>query len=122
MNRKVILFAMLIILMMATSFAQDTTARRVKFQRGRSSALVNGTVKCGSTVTYLIGAKAGQKMKLHISGRATFKLSTPTGEPLQGGKAVSNATEELEENGDYKVEVECWKQSSASYSLEVIIQ
>ena len=122
MKRKVTVLVLSLTLMLATSLAQDSSVRRVKFQRGRSSALVKGTVRCGSTVTYVIGAKAGQKMRLHISGRAVFRLSTPGGDPLQGGKTVSSATEDLDETGDYKVAVECWKQNSASYSLEVVIQ
>jgi|ERR1051326_4726775 hypothetical protein len=122
MKRIITTLAFSLALMLTTSLAQDSSVRRVKFQRGRSSALVKGTVRCGSTITYLIGAKAGQKIRLHISGRAAFRLSAPGGDPLQGGKAVSKAAEELDETGDYKVAVGCWKQISASYSLEVIVQ
>lgn len=113
----------ILILMMSVGWAQGNTTRRVKFAPKRSSAIVKGTVKCGDTITYLIGVKAGQKMSLHLSSRTVaFRLRAPSGQELQGGKAINNVTENAEETGDYAVAVECWHRQKASYALEVVIQ
>lgn len=105
------------------AFAQSDSSHRIQFQRGHSSAVVKGNLSCDETVTYLVGAKAGQKMSLHLSGKgAAFRLSTPNGRSPQGGKAVNRSADDLEETGDYKIAVECWKVKSSSYELEVVIQ
>ena len=120
---RVMIPAVLLLVTWSYSFAQNSTARRIHFQRGRSSSTVRGAVLCGQTVTYVIAAKAGQKMSVHLVGRgAAFRLSAPSGTPLEGGKAINNTTEDLDETGDYQVVVECWKRRSSSYALEVVIQ
>lgn len=120
-TKAMMVFA-LTIFMLANAFAQDG-ARRISFQRGRSSTVVKGVVRSDDTITYLLGARSGQTMDLDISKGATFRLFTPSGEPLQGGKGVSGATEDLQESGDYRIEVE--KRSSkrsVPFSLTVAIR
>ena len=120
---KVMLPAILMLLAFNSAQAQGGATRRINFQRGHSSANVNSTVTCGQTITYLVGAKSGQKMSIHLSGKgAAFRLGTPSGGNLEGGKAVNNATEDLDESGDYRIVVECWKQRSSAFSLEVVVQ
>jgi hypothetical protein len=123
MGWKIILPTILILAAFNSAQAQGGAARRIHFQRGHSSATVNSTVTCGQTITYLVGAKSGQKMSVHLSGKgAAFRLSTPSGGNLEGGKAVNNATEDLDESGDYRIVVECWKQRSSAFSMEVVVQ
>jgi len=106
-----------------TLHAQGGGEERIRFQRGHSSAHMTGTIRCDQTETYLAGAKAGQKMSVHLSGPgAAYRLSTPSGNTLQGGKAVNQSTDELNETGDYKIVVECWKHETSTYHLEVVIQ
>ena len=112
----------LVTLMLANSFAQDG-ARRINFQRGRSSAVVKGVVHSDDTIKYLIGARAEQTMDIDISKGAAFRLFTPGGEPLQGGKGVSGATEVLEETGDYRIEVESRsRKRSVPFTITIVIR
>ncbi|MEK6283028.1 MAG: hypothetical protein AABN95_21935 [Acidobacteriota bacterium] len=112
----------LMTLMLANAFAQDS-ARRINFQRGRSSAVVKGVVRSDDTITYLIGARSAQTMDVDISKGAAFRLFTPAGEPLQGGKGVSGATEVLEETGDYRIEVESRsRKRSVPFTIKVAIR
>jgi hypothetical protein len=62
-------------------------------------------------------------MDLDISRGAAFRLYTPSGQALQGGKGVSGATEELEETGDYRVVVEHRsRRRSIPFALKVTIK
>ncbi|MFO1519058.1 MAG: hypothetical protein U1F57_05280 [bacterium] len=118
-----IMWVLFFLFLASTVQAQTDSVRRLKFQRGHSSAVVRGNLSCDQTVTYLVGAKAGQKMSVHLSGKgAAYRLGTPNGGALQGGKAVNRSTDDLDESGDYKISVECWKQAASSYELEVVIQ
>lgn len=109
-------------LMLASAFAQDG-ARRINFQRGRSSAIVKGVVHSDDTISYLIGARSEQTMDIDISKGAAFRLFTPGGEALQGGKGVSGATEVLEVTGDYRIEVENRsRKRSVPFTLKIVIR
>jgi hypothetical protein len=96
---------LLALFMFTIATAQPQSGKRIRFQRYRSSASVSGTVQ-DKPVVYLVGAKAGQHMKIEITKGAAFRLFTPVGEPLQGGKGVVVAKEDLDETGDYRIEVE----------------
>lgn len=108
--------------MLVSAFPQDG-ARRISFQRGRSSAIVRGVIYSDDTLSYLVGARSAQTMDIDISKGAAFRLFTPSGEPLQGGKGVSGATEVLEESGDYRIEVESRSsRKSVPFTLKVVIR
>jgi hypothetical protein len=121
-TRKAMVVFALIAFLLANAFAQDG-ARRISFQRGRSSAIVKGVVHSGDTITYLIGARSEQTMDIDISKGTAFRLFTPSGESLQGGKGVSGATEVLEETGDYRIEVESRSsRRSVPFTLKIVIR
>jgi hypothetical protein len=111
---------LLLIALLCNGEALQST-ERVKFQRGRSSAVVKGTVNGSSQKTYIVGAKKGQKMSLSITKGAGFRLSGPEG-PLEGGKIVSKSQQELFEGGDYEIEVSSLSSRTVTYALEIIIQ
>jgi hypothetical protein len=120
---KAVMFVALLAIIFSNALAQTGSERRISFQRGRSSAIVKGVIGSDDTITYLIGARAGQSMDLDISKGAAFRLFTPSGEALQGGKGVSGATEDLEETGDYRIEVEHRSQKkSVPFTLKVAIR
>jgi hypothetical protein len=111
----------LALLIFTVASAQPQSGKRIRFQQYRSSASVSGSVQ-DKPIVYLVGAKAGQHMKIEITKGAAFRLFTPSGEPLQGGKAVVVAKEDLDETGDYRIEVEkINKARSSSFTLIVSI-
>jgi len=113
----------LMILMLATALAQGGDVRRIKFQRGRSSSIVKSNVGSDAKITYLVAARAGQTMSLSISRGAAFRLSSPSDNTLEGGKAVSSTTQELAETGDYRIVVESLStRAKTAFTLEVVIQ
>ena len=117
------MFVVLLTITFSNVLGQTGSERRISFQRGRSSAIVKGVIASDDAITYLIGARSGQTMDLDISKGAAFRLFTPSGEALQGGKGVSGATEDLEETGDYRIEVEHRSQKkSVTFTLKVAIR
>ena len=117
-----LLLAMLI-LGSAPAHGGSSDVRRIRFQRGRSSAVTRSTIGRSEKITYLVAAKAGQTMSLSISRGAAFRLTSPSGNTLEGGKAVSSTTQELEETGDYQVVVESLsRRQNIPFTLEVVVQ
>src|SRR5918911_133581 len=74
------LMALLLATTMAALAAQTGTTRRVRFPRGRTTAVLKGAVVRGTTDRYLLGASAGQTMTVHIPAReknAVFTILAP---------------------------------------------
>ena len=102
--------------------------RRVKFEKGRTTAVLKGNVKDGQEITYLLGAAKGQTMTVHLTGDAknhdvVFSIVGPDGAPLMGeGEIDTDWTGELPAAGDYKIKVGLIESKSSAYTLEVMIR
>lgn len=58
---------MAVILFAATALSgQTTSVRRVAFSRGRTTAVLKGSIVNDGMNQYLLGARAGQTMSVHI--------------------------------------------------------
>jgi hypothetical protein len=105
------------------SIAQAATrTRRIRFQRGTSSAVVEDAVVRGTRDIYLLGAKAGQNMTVSITSlenNAVFDIITPNQKILKQ-EAMSWSTK-LPANGDYRIVVGGTR-GNATYKLRVEIK
>ncbi len=122
-NVRVIIL-MLILLIGSSDLLAQT---RIRFARGKSSAVVSNAVIRGDVDTYLVGAKARQKMTVKITSverNAVFSIEKP------GGGYLDNAGEDddqtvwrgtLPESGDYKITV-AGTRGNATYRLTVTIK
>jgi hypothetical protein len=105
----------------------DGIEKRVKFAKGKNSALYSGAVIRGDRDTYVAGAKAGQKMSVKITSvesNAVFQIENPDGEYLENAGEEddqTNWTGTLPDNGDYKIIVGGTR-GNASYKLSVAIK
>jgi len=105
----------------------DGVTKRIKFAKGRSSATVSNSVIRGDRDTYIVGAKAGQRMTVKITSlesNAVFQIQDPSGNYLldAGEEAdATNVTNSLPENGDYRIIVGGTR-GNASYKLTVVIK
>ena len=105
----------------------DGINKRVKFARGKSSAVLSNSVIRGDEDTYIVGAKAGQKMSVKVSSverNAVFFIEKPGGGYLENagegdGHTVWRGT--LPSDGDYKIIVVAYR-GNASYKLSVTIK
>ena len=139
MKPRILVTASLIVglLVAATVFGQgggrleEPTPRgktqRVRFARGRTTAVLKGAVVRGTRDRYILGARAGQTMIVHISSReknAVFTILGPDASALEGTEEGADATDwtgELPMTGDYSIWVGPTR-GNATYTLEVTIR
>jgi hypothetical protein len=114
-------------LLAITVAAQRGTTQRVHFPRGRTTAVLHGAVVRGTEDRYILGARSGQTMIVHITAReknAAFTIYGPDGNTLRGAGEGDDATDfsgELPLSGDYTIAVGPTR-GNASYTLEVTIR
>jgi hypothetical protein len=96
--------------------------RRVKFERGASSATLKGTTKGANE--YILGARAGQTLTVNSSGGGyTLELRADTGDELPQPVAGKAFFVKLPKSGDYRVVVNAQDEKKpATYTLEVGIR
>lgn len=101
--------------------------QRVRFARGRTTAILKGAVIRATQDRYILGARAGQTMTVHITSReknAVFAIVGPGGVPLDGAEEDADTmdwTGELPVSGDYSIIVSPTR-GNATYTLEVTIR
>lgn len=102
--------------------AQQSRTRRIQFARGSSSAVVENAVVRGTRDTYLLGAKAGQKMTVSITSvenNAVFDIISPKQKLLK--QEATSWSVQLPATGDYRIVVGGTR-GNATYKLRVEIK
>jgi hypothetical protein len=112
----------------ATVTSAEGIRKRIKFPRGRTSTVVSNAVLREDVDRYLVGARAGQRMKVEISsveGNAAFQIHRPDNQGMLPGAAwdddATSWNGELPETGDYVIEVAPTR-GNATYRLKVEIR
>ena len=103
------------------------TERRIKFARGRTTAVVNGSINYAHSDVYTLGARKGQTMTLHVASRnpeVSFSVSAPSSSPVEGAFGVRDWSGELPESGDYTITLVNNREhgGASAYTLEVTIR
>lgn len=127
--RTGLIFVVLIsfLLLDVTAFAQGGKTQRVRFARGRTTAVLKGAVVRATRDRYILGASEGQTMIVHITSleeNAVFKITDPRGRALPGAEEDADTTDwtgELPMSGDYSIWVSP-SRGNATYTLEVTIR
>jgi hypothetical protein len=107
--------------------AQNGKVKRVRFARGRTTAVLKGAVVRGTQDRYILGARAGQPMIVHITSlekNAVFVILGPDGTALQGAEEGTDATDwsgTLPMSGDFSIWVGPTR-GNATYTLEATIR
>jgi hypothetical protein len=120
-----LLFATLLIA--GTVLAQTGLTQRVRFPRGRTTAVLKGAVVRATQNRYILGARGGQTMTVHITSKeknAVFTILDPDATALPGTEEGADATDwsgELPSSGDYSIWVSPTR-GNATYTLEVTIR
>jgi len=119
---------LLIALMLATASsapAQGNRTRRIRFERGRTTKIIEDAVVRGTRDLYLLRARAGQTLTVHITSledNAVFDVyRAGSRQHLDGAQETTDWTGELPRNGDYVIEVGGTR-GNATYTLEVTIR
>ncbi len=118
-TRLVVSVVLIVIFLFSNAFPfQGGT--RIKFQRGRTSATVSGTVAQGGPDFWVVGARTGQTMVVHVDRAVTFGLDSPRGQLTEddGNTSWRGVTDF---DGDYKIRVYS-PRGVQKYSLTVSIR
>ena len=119
--------ALLTFSILITAVAQTGRTQRVRFPRGRTTAVLKGAVVRATQDRYILGARAGQTMIVHITsleGNAVFSILGPDATALPGAEEDADTmdwTGELPLSGDYSIWVSPTR-GNATYTLEVTIR
>jgi hypothetical protein len=127
--RRLVVTAVILTLVTSIVHAvpQGGKVQRVRFARGRTTAVLKGAVVRATQDRYILGARGGQTMIVHITSReknACFVILGPGGIALSGAEEGTDATDwtgTLPENGDYSIWVSPTR-GNATYTLEVTIR
>ncbi|HEX8142843.1 MAG TPA: hypothetical protein VF553_09625 [Pyrinomonadaceae bacterium] len=123
--RALLLTTLLLMTALAVTAGQGDRTRRVRFARGRTTTVIKDAVVRGTRDRYILGAKAGQTLIVHITSledNAVFDIYARGGRRvLSGAQEATDWTGELPRSGDYVIEVGGTR-GNASYTLEVTIR
>ena len=114
----------LLLLLGGASAGAQCESKRVKFQRGSSTAALRGKVSAARAVCYELRARAGQKMSVRLTSTTKtvrFGVAPPGFDREPIVEDVTNWEAVLEEGGEYVISVAVPK-GSAFYTFEVTIQ
>lgn len=105
--------------------AQRTTAERVRFQPGRTTAVLRGKVTGRVSRDYLLTAREGQRMMVLLSGQsgAVFNIINPDRTGLSELQ-IRDWEGELPLTGTYRIHVEGETENlgARSFTLEITIR
>lgn len=105
--------------------AQDrtTVVKKVQFERGRTTAILKNTIRRGTNHHYLLRARGGQTMIVHLVGKQTgLTVYTPGGgAAIEAADGVKDWEGPLPEDGEYTIEI-ATDARTAPYTLEVTIR
>lgn len=107
--RTIISLAALAVVLISSGSTQEL-ARRVQFARGESSAVLEGSVARGERAYFVLHARAGQQLQLHIVSRednAVFAVLQPGRKQWLPGAGEADAAKRwsgtLPVSGDYLI-------------------
>jgi hypothetical protein len=110
---KISVLAMMLMMMSADSLAQT----RVRFQRGRNSATVRGSVGAsGGSRSYVLRAMRGQTITATLSsgnGKVDF---------MQGSRHDTQYSRVLDSTGDVYIDIDNHGGRATTYTLTISIQ
>ena len=100
--------------------ADRVIAKQIRFERGRTTAVVKDRVVLCTAHRYRLRAKAGQTMSVNLAtgNRTSMTLLAPSDDVLADGEKSWSG--ELPETGDYVINI--GTDATAGYTLEVTIR
>ena len=114
---------------LAVAHAQRGThyTRRVSFKSGSNSTVISGRARWGASYIYLLRARAGQLLTVHLEGVPVMRIIPPETkdhEALDGADIVRDWSGRLPTTGDYRIDVGHTNDEYgiAPYKLEIKIE
>ncbi len=101
---------------------QDREIRQeIRFVRGANSKIIKKQIRRGTSHTYTLRAKSGQRMQVVLTtrGETSFTVYSPSG-IVEDGDGVQNWRGDLTESGEYQITI--GTDTTSNYTLEVAIK
>jgi hypothetical protein len=104
------------------------TSRRIRFPRGRTTAVIRGVARTPGIYEYVLKARAGQTMSAHLvssNDGVEFTIFAPDGSSPDGALGTVDWSGSLDASGDYKIALinnRSRKSRNATFTLEVNIR
>lgn len=129
---KLKIFCFAILLSGSSLTAQDFPTEQVSFDRGASSAMIEGQITGRETVDYLLNVRSGQYLNVSMATDNTsnyFNIMEP-GEKYEAIFIGSSSGNQFEgtaaKSGDYRIRVYLMRSAArrdetANYRLEIIV-
>ena len=121
---------MVMLLALTASAAAQSNPQRVRFPRGHSSTTVSGRITGFDAKDYVVGARAGQEMTVHLkaSNPSTyFVIYSINGKPTDMIE-TTDWSQQTTESGDYLIRVFMMRSAArrkgavANYTLRISIR
>jgi len=90
------------------NYSQDRDIRQtIWFARGKHSAIISKQIRRGTSHTYILKARSGQRMQVVLTtrGRTSFTVYSPTEGIIQDADGVKNWVSDLTETGVFEITV-----------------
>lgn len=114
----------LLVVATITVSAQEDRTFRIRFARGRTSKVIKEAVVRGTRDRYVLAAKAGQRMSVHVASlenNAVFSVYMQGDQQPIEASEVTEWSNRLPRSGSYVIEVGGTR-GNASYTLKVTIR
>jgi type II secretory pathway pseudopilin PulG len=128
LHQSTILVVVILIVGTLTLALGEGVRKRVRFAKGRNSTIISNAVLREDVDQYIVGAKAGQTMKVAITSlehNASFQITQPGNNGTLPGAGfdddVTKWSGELPETGDYVIEVAPTR-GNATYRMSIEIR
>jgi hypothetical protein len=102
--------------------AQDKEIRQeIRFARGTHSKIIRKQIRRGTSHTYTLRAKRGQRMQVVLTtrGETSFTVYSPSG-VIDEADGVMDWVGDLTESGEYQITI--GTDITANYTLEVAVK
>lgn len=109
-------------------FVGPITTSQVKFERGRTTAVIKGIAKTPGTHEYVLRVRSGQTMTAHLTSSnkgVEFSVETPNGEWVDDALGVTAWSGRLQFSGQYKLLLtnnRSKSQGEPTYTLEMVTE
>jgi hypothetical protein len=94
----------------------------VRFEKGRTTAVLKATADNAHGYTYILAARAGQTMSVHVTssaGAAIFSITAPSG-AVEGALEVKDWSGTLTDTGNYLIAV--WNKRKGGRAIPFTIE
>lgn len=131
-NRNFALSILFLAMLPTVFFAQGIETKKVSFPAGKTSTVINGTIKGSRTIDYTVETSTGQELSVSLNSKSTaiyFNVLPPgsNGEAIYVGETDgSNKFSGQTQGGVYKIRVfinraAARRNESANYGLKISV-